>query len=153
MMTDDPEIHVGWFRHSRWRDSVSNVFEFYVGHPSRERMTYWNDGAVWIHEDPFIIFLPLVRRVMPEFDYYDANEFLGAQLTALGGELRSFRPRVAAAATQATLDAACGIKLDDHMNVERWQSTKTGLLRTTDEFVAIVDSAIARDLPLWINGP
>jgi hypothetical protein len=39
------------------------------------------------------------------------------------------------------------------MNVEQWQSSKTGLLRTIDEFAAIVDSAIARDLPLWINGP
>lgn len=127
-----------------------DFFELYPGEFDGGT-TFWNPGSIYINEDGFLPFAPLVRVVAPDFKWWGKTRLAGRQLVQLGGWLDRFRTVLAQARSAADLRSrlSARIEVDD----ETYLAVRSLLTRAVEEIDHVVWLAAGRRHGLWVFGP
>jgi hypothetical protein len=127
----------------------SDVFELYPG-GFTGAVTFCNPGSIYIREEGFRPFGPMIRAVAPRFQWWGEIRIAGAQLTKLSSLLDGLRIGVRQAQSASDLR-----QLNAHIDVDdaAFLAVKSLLTRAVEEIDHLVWLAAGRRHGLWIIGP
>jgi hypothetical protein len=107
-------------------------------------------GVVFINEDAFKAFLPVLRNVLPDFDWYGGNRFTPDQCRDLLVQLKSLHSGIEAARSLEEMKKLCG----GHLYIDGWQfgNLKEKLTALITDFILLVQGAAESGVSLWVQG-
>jgi hypothetical protein len=127
----------------------TDVFEFYPGEFT-DQIRYWNQGSVFVREDAFLPFQRVIRAVAPRFEWYGSATRLGRRQTATLLRLLD----LTATAVNRSKGAWHLQAIDSRIDVapESFAIRKAQLTRMVADLAGIADSALRRNVGLWVLG-
>lgn len=126
----------------------TDVFEIFAGEMA-DKVTFWNQGSVYVREQGFEPFARMMQRVLPHFEWYDFNRLNQHQARQLLKLLDHAANTITAAKSSGDL-----LQVDYRILVtaENFTVRKAQLTRMVADLSAVVETAVRRRCSLWVLG-